>query len=296
MIRVLTVCLLACAGLAAQPAAAADIIRFDDTSVWFESALGKQVDVTFSDAFAASHLSKTDYDAVVLSGLSETQVCLFGASQGLDAADPKLADVARDDGNDICVARSDVAIRAPGAGAAGTVPEPFYSTDKANCAWSWKAGQGTGLWTEDCRFENGRWTVTYDPANDWFALRVDEGDPYPVVRPFRLAPGQDLESLLSDLKAKGLVLDDAECVFMPSPDYGGPAGWSLWQVMPVGKRKQSFDAQNAVEVPEPPCGELGYAVDSIGFFAVRADHPDRAVYINLGQDGTMIDPYSITFD
>lgn len=271
-------------------------IPLDAPSVWFDSALGKQVNVRFSEGFAAGHLPKTDYDAVVLSGLSDMQVCLFGPNQGLDPADPKLADVARGEGNDICVARRDVAIRVAYGPAENAAAEPFYSTDKASCVWSWKAGQGIGLWTEDCRFGTGRWDVAYDAANDWFALRVDAGDPFPVVRHFRLAAGQTIESLLPVLKAKGLVLDDKDCVFAPAQGYRAPAGWSLWQVMPVGARKEAFDALPGDEVPEPPCGELGYAVDYIGFFAVPASHPDRAVHINLGQDGTMIDPYSITFD
>lgn len=281
---------------ASAPAAAMELLRLDDASVWFEAALGKQVDVRFSEDFAVRHLPKADYDAVVLSGLSAGTVCLFGPSHGLDPADPKLADVARGDGNDICLARSDVAIRAMAARADGGAAEPFYSTDKASCVWSWKTGEGIGLWTEDCRFGSGRWDVAYDAANDWFALRVDAGDPYPVVRHYRITAGQTIESLLPDLKAKGLVLDVADCVFAPSPDYRAPAGWSLWQVVPVGARKEAFAALPSDEVPEPPCGELGYAVDFTGFFAVHAGHPGRAVYINLGQDGTMIDPYSITFD
>ena len=64
--------------------------------------------------------------------------------------------------------------------------------------------------------------------------------------------------------------------------------------MPTGKIKEAFDAQVQLEVPPPPCGEVGYAADFIGFFMVHKDHPDRVVFVNLGQDGTMIDPFSLT--
>jgi hypothetical protein len=47
------------------------------------------------------------------------------------------------------------------------------------------------------------------------------------------------------------------------------------------------------QIPEPPCGKLGFAVDSVGFFMVKDDAPDRVLYANLGQDGTMIDLASI---
>jgi hypothetical protein len=71
-------------------------------------------------------------------------------------------------------------------------------------------------------------------------------------------------------------------------------GWTIWNVMPTGKVKDAFDALPEDEVPEPPCGELGYAVDFTGFFMVHKDHPDRVIYVNLGQDGTMIDPFSLS--
>ena len=40
--------------------------------------------------------------------------------------------------------------------------------------------------------------------------------------------------------------------------------------------------------------QLGYRVDLIGFFMVHDTKPDRVLYVNLGQDGTMIDLASIT--
>ena len=64
-------------------------------------------------------------------------------------------------------------------------------------------------------------------------------------------------------------------------------------MVPTGKLKEDFDKQVQVEIPEPPCGKLGYAVDSVGFFMVKDDAPDRVLYANLGQDGTMIDLASI---
>ena len=77
-------------------------------------------------------------------------------------------------------------------------------------------------------------------------------------------------------------------------DQPAPPGWTAWQVVPVGKRKEAFDSVVQTEVPEPPCGELGYRVDLIGFFMVNDANPDRVLYVNLGQDGTMIDINSIT--
>ena len=38
---------------------------------------------------------------------------------------------------------------------------------------------------------------------------------------------------------------------------------------------------------------LGLAVDYVGFFMVADARPDRILFINLGQDGTMIDIGSV---
>ena len=112
-----------------------------------------------------------------------------------------------------------------------------------------------------------------------------------MLRQFREAAGP--EALLPALKAKGLVLDDAECVFAKAEGQPVPKGWTAWQVMPTGKRKEAFE-QPSDEIPEPPCGELGLAVDYIGFFMVPDTNPGRILFVNLGQDGTMIDIGSVT--
>jgi hypothetical protein len=92
-----------------------------------------------------------------------------------------------------------------------------------------------------------------------------------------------------------MVTDDAECVMAPASAQPVPAGWSAFQVLPTGARKAAFDAQVQQEIPDPPCGPLGYAMNSIGFFMVRAGQPDRVLYVNLGQDGTLIELDSVTF-
>ena len=291
MKRIVTLFLLASA--TSTFAAAETVTRLDDPALFLPAALSKQVDVRFSEAFAKNRLTKTDFDGVVMSELPGGQVCLFGRNQGLDPEDPKLKDVARADQGDICAPLADVSVRVKAQVVADAPPVPFYSTDKVKCTWNWLTGKGIGLWAEDCAFDTGHWTVAYDEAADQFTLSVDKGDPYPVLRQFRVETGQGPDALLPALKAKGLVLDNAECQFAPSTEQILPKGWAAWQVVPVGKLKKDFDALPRDEIPDPPCGDLGMTVDSIGFFMISADHPERILYVDLGQDGTMFDPYSI---
>lgn len=288
--------LLMMAALAAAPAAAADtLVPAGEALPELRAALGKQIDVRFSEGFAKGRLASPDVDGVIVYGLRDGKLCLYGDGKGLDANAPALAAFASPaGGGDVCVPLAEVSVRvAPHQPVDGASPVPFYSTDKTACSWVWKQGRDLGLWTETCKFDTGLWGVNYDPAKDLFALSVDAGEPYTVLQQFREEGGP--AALLPALKKQGLVLDDAECVMAKVADQPAPKGWTAWQVVPTGKRKEAFDAVVQVEIPEPPCGRLGYAVDSVGFFMVQDDHPGRVLYANLGQDGTMIDLASIRF-
>jgi len=281
---------------AATPALAADeaLLRFDDANTYFPPALGKQVNVRFDQAFATTHFGKTDFDALVVSELPDGKVCFFGRDKAADPADPKLEGIARPDYRDECFDRSLVAARYVPQEAEGAPRVPFYATGKKECEWSWKTGGGIGVWTENCKFETGNWRVDYDEAHDYFSLRVDESEPFPVLRLFRKKPEEGLDTLLTGFRAKGLIPGDEECRFQPAANDQKIPGWSFWEIMPVGKRKEAFDALPKDEVPEPPCGDIGYAVDYVGFFMIPDGHPDRVLYVNLGQDGTMFDPFTIS--
>jgi hypothetical protein len=117
-----------------------------------------------------------------------------------------------------------------------------------------------------------------------------------VLRQFRKKPEEGPQALLPGLRTAGLVAADADCRFAPYTEQKAPPGWALWEVAPTGKLKEAFEALLDDEVPEPPCGELGFAVDHIGYFMIADAHPERVLYVDLGQDGTMFDPSTITFD
>jgi hypothetical protein len=283
------------AALMLSPAGAEQaLVPAGGSSLNLKAALGKQIDVRFSESFARDRLAARDIDGVIIYELPPDKLCLFGQGKGLEPDAPALASFANPNGGgDICVPLADVSVRLPPQTTEPGAPTgPFYSTDRKSCQWVWKKGKGLSLWTEQCKFDTGLWDVVYDEANDLFALRVDAGEPYPVLRQFRQAGGA--AALLPALKASGLVLDDAECVMAKVEDQPAPPGWSAWQVVPTGKRKEAFDSIVQIEVPEPHCGELGYRVDLVGFFMVNEKHPDRVLHVNLGQDGTMIDIASIT--
>ena len=280
---------------AAAPAVADETVtRMDDPGLDLGAGLGKQINIRFSGSFARDRLARSDFDGVVLSDVQDGKVCIFGRDQGLDPKDAKFRAVVRADEGDICVPRGEISVRVTPQSVAAAPPVPFYSTDTAKCNWTWKTGKDIGVWAEDCSFDTGHWFVAYDAAVDAFTSGADQQEPYPVLRQFRVAAGAAPDALLPELKAKALVLDSADCQFAPATQQPAPKGWTAWEVVPKGKLKQDFDALPQDEVPEPPCGELGVTVDSIGFFMIHKDHPGRILYVSLGQDGTLIAPETIT--
>ncbi len=284
---------LSCLVSVSAAAAAETVISAVDPAVPLTAALGKQVSLRLSDVLVKDHFAQADFDGVMVSDLPEGRICFFGRDQGLDPEDPKLKDLVRPENNDICVKREDVSFRYEPQAVAGAPPSPFYGTDLKSCRWVWVTGKDIGVWTEDCNFASGRWQVGYDAANDWFALSVNGADPLPVLQGFAKAGGPP--AVLPELKAKGLVLDDKDCVFQTTSEPLAPAGWTAWEVVPVGQKKAAFDALPDDEVPEPPCGDYGMSVDAISFFMVKDGTPDRVLYVNLGQDGTLFEPRSVTF-
>lgn len=175
------------------------------------------------------------------------------------------------------------------AAAEETPPKPDWSSSPEHCAWEWRDGKDTGLWTEDCSFDTGRRVVAYDAAQDLYAVTID-GKPFTtVLRQFRAAGGP--EALAATLQAEGLLRDTAECRMTQVTDEPNlaPPGWTAWRMMPTGALKEAFDKEVQEQIPEPPCGPLGYAVDTVDFFMVKDDAPDRVFFVDLGQERAMLD-------
>ena len=278
----------------AMPAAAAEkLVRFDDPGTNFAPALGKEVTAVFSDALVQKYFGKAEYPGLILWELSDTHACFRGEHAGLDAADAKLKDLARREQNDICVPRGSVSVKYAPQEIAGASPQPVYHTG-ANCTWAWKTGRGIGVWAEECKFHTGLWALAYDAAQDNFALSVDGKNPFPVLRQFHKKPDEAPDALLKDFKAKGLISSDSECKFEKSKDHKSTGTWEFLEIVPTGRLKENFDALPKDEIPDPPCGEIGFAVGFVGYFMINSKHPDRVLYVNLGQDGTMFDPTSIS--
>ena len=284
--------------LAATAQAEEKIVRLDDPALELSGAVWKSMDVRFSDGFAKDRLKSPDVDTLAVGELPEGKICFQdGSEDPIDLEAPAMKEFARPDNGDFCVPRADVSARyTPVEQPAGAPPPPFYYIDKKNCRWTWVQGKDIGVWYELCSYDGAAVDAVFDDATGELLIKPknSEEEPYAILREFQAAGGP--EALLPELRKKGLTADTDECKFQPvkEPLVVLPKGWTAWEVAPTGKLKEEFDKTPEGDIPEPPCGNLGLAVDYIGFFMVHKDHPERIVYVDLGQDVSAIDLPSIT--
>ncbi|HZP20438.1 MAG TPA: hypothetical protein VFB16_09540 [Bauldia sp.] len=186
-----------------------------------------------------------------------------------------------------------------GGALAAQPPKPAHSkVDDKACTFEWKTGAGIGVWAERCTLSTGVWELKYRADLPGFALTIDGGDEQVVIQVFRKPADKPIDAILPDLVKRGYI-KPTECAFALADEQvtgAPPAGRHYFEVDPTGARKAAFDALPDDEVPDPPCGDYGMAPDGITFFMTDDAHPDRVVYLNLGQDGTMFDERTVTFE
>lgn len=143
-----------------------------------------------------------------------------------------------------------------------------------------------------CPLSTGRWHVRAEPARPGFALWVDDTRQATVVHAVPRAAGAPLSSVVRTLAADGLVPAD-DCVFVRVRDRAVPRGARAYEIRPTRARLAALRATPRDQVPEPPCGEYGWSTHGVRWFVADPAHPRWVVYVNQGQDGTLIDPATL---
>ena len=64
---------------------------------------------------------------------------------------------------------------------------------------------------------------------------------------------------------------------------------AAWLLEPTGAGKAAYDAANAVEPQDTPCGELGVGPAGDRFFRVMPDDPSRVIYADMGSEVQIFD-------
>jgi hypothetical protein len=182
------------------------------------------------------------------------------------------------------------------AAALAQPPMPTESSVPGQCAWHWMTGAGVGIWAERCDLVTGVWTPRFDETLPGFVLTLDGADETVILQVFDKPADAPIDAILPALRAGGYIPDDDDCVFEAAAIRPAPRTIAFHEIKPTGARLAALEATPADEVPEPPCGDYGWGTHGTRYFMTDIRFPERVIYVNIGQDGTMFDDASITLE
>lgn len=146
---------------------------------------------------------------------------------------------------------------------------------------------------QSCRYSTGHWHLRPEPALPGLALWRDDERIDTVLQLFPRDPEAPIDALLDTLRTRGHIPPDRECVFEPTSLWAAPRTIAFFQIKPIGERLRRLKATPRDEVPDPPCGDYGWSTHGVRYFLTDLRAPEWAVYVNEGQDGTLVDPRTL---
>ncbi len=169
-------------------------------------------------------------------------------------------------------------------------PQPVFNSDE-RCTWVWKEISGVGIWAEKCIYGADIW----DHEQGTFAgfnLTNNKKVFSRELEVFIKGVDEGMDSILARLQVLGVPA--TECV-MEKNVAQSSALFDVFEIVPTGARQARMEASNErAEVPEDECGEYGVSANGQRFFQVFAHNPTKVIFINLGQDGSLLHIDSLT--
>ncbi|MEY3004882.1 MAG: hypothetical protein RLZZ491_2058 [Pseudomonadota bacterium] len=171
-------------------------------------------------------------------------------------------------------------------------PVPGWQTDAAQCAWHWRQGGGWGLWAETCQLGGATWQVAWNADQAAFVTRRGALDQGIAVQPLVLPEGAGMAALRAQWIETGALSADADCDWQTIAPQDAPPGRRFHILAP---RDRSALAPTAMgEVPAPACGPYGASTHGLRYIMTDSHWPERAVFVDEGQERPLFDPMSIT--
>lgn len=178
-------------------------------------------------------------------------------------------------------------------GAKQRPPEPVWQTAENACSWHWMEGGGLGLWAEACQLSTGQWSVSWDEAQRAFVIEHGGQTQAVVVQAWKLTPGSGINSLRETLVQAGHLNPDHDCQFASAPLHRSRHATQVFVLQSLAPGALAPTPQG--EVPEERCGPYGQSTHGVRYFIVDQRWPERAIFVNEGQERPMFDPESITW-
>ncbi len=187
-----------------------------------------------------------------------------------------------------------LAMSAPVAVLADTTrpPVPGWQTDPEACVWHWREGGGIGLWAESCVLNRTVWQVRWDDDRGAFVTRSGDMVTGVAVQGFTLPPGSGIAVLSDTLIAGGQLEADSPCTWQTIALRPAPRTMTFHVLAP--KDPAALAPTAAREVPDPVCGPYGASTHGVRYFITDLRWPDRAIFVEEGQERPLFDPTSIT--
>lgn len=164
----------------------------------------------------------------------------------------------------------------------------------AACTWQEVKGARLAMQAFACGPEQGGGHIEADDGLPGFQL-VYDGPPAerrPVVRTFAKPAAAPLEAILPAIRAASPGPHTATCTFAPAQGYDA-TGKDRFVLEPTGAAKAAWEASEAIEPGEPPCGPMGVSAAGDRFFKVMPGHPELVVYADMGSEIQIFDPETL---
>ncbi|HEY2344386.1 MAG TPA: hypothetical protein VGH80_00735 [Xanthomonadaceae bacterium] len=189
------------------------------------------------------------------------------------------------------------------AGTAKSGDKPSRAAEKG-CAWEKFSDTSLHLdaWVQRCDFPGRKGfperKIDFVTVKNSLSQRYSDskGAPDPLVDVLDLKPGETPEAgirRLFDERTDHKL--GARCVLAPYREETGqkkaPAGVKRYTFVPDAALAKELKAkQDPNDVPEPPCGDWGYAPDGIQYWEAQpASGVARVLFVRVGQDEPLFD-------
>ena len=189
-----------------------------------------------------------------------------------------------------------VSIAAPSAASGAHPTKPSRPAEKG-CKWEKFSDASLPLeaWVQRCDF--GARKIDFVAVKNSLAQRWSDGNgaPDPLVDVLDLKPGETPEAgirrLFDERTDKKLA---AQCVLSAYRESGKkktPAGVKRYTFLPNAALAKALKVKaDPDDVPDPPCGNWGYAPDGIQYWEAQPESSvAKVLFVRVGQDTPLFD-------
>ncbi|NPD83117.1 hypothetical protein HPS57_14215 [Prevotella sp. PINT] len=170
---------------------------------------------------------------------------------------------------------------------------PETPSRQAEEGFKWEIVKGAGMkfWAET----NGRIHIVIDDSQG--VAKIEWNDSVktyrPVIRVFNIKD-MNINDVLPQLKKLHTWTDSLTCGFRKTDS--NRQGVSRYVLVPTGKYAAEIDSLGKTEPIPSTCNGWGIGNSGMRYFEIHDSRPDKALFVEIGQDAPLFDEQSIVFE